>query len=417
MSEPRWQDGLGACALLERGRASEAERKLKAAVKEGHGWALLLRARAKLSRGRTRLAVADVTRAFDADPDCGWVAGLSVGPLALPDHPDARRLHQLAGPWGLRADGFPVRAYVGKLKAMAGKGREALADLDAAVAAAPRQAYLYAWRAETRRRLGDAAGALDDCERALRLDPGEAVARVCRARLRLARGDAKGALADAVRATRLRTYEEAPLEAARACLALGDGRGALRWLDAAFKRANRYGWRSLGAEAGAQALARLAEDPALRPARWAARRLTWLGEWLLSTGDAGGALDALGEATRLDPARAWAWGFRGEAFAVLGRRRRAEAALSRALRLDARFTRGFLARGRLRLDARRAAAAEKDFTSALAGDATWLLAYLWRARARRALKKNDAARADLAAALRLDPRSREAAELARELGR
>ncbi|MDX6769353.1 MAG: hypothetical protein SF051_07460, partial [Elusimicrobiota bacterium] len=182
MSEGLWAAGLKAVEFLEGGRPDLAERVLRDAVAAGHGWALLLRARAKGARGLTRLAIADVTRAFDADPDCGWVAGLSVGDPAVPDHPAARRLHEAGRSWGARPDAFPARAYVGKLKAMAGRGREALADLDAAVAAAPRQAYLYAWRAETRRRAGDAAGALEDCERALRLDPGEAVARVCRAR-------------------------------------------------------------------------------------------------------------------------------------------------------------------------------------------------------------------------------------------
>lgn len=410
MSE-RWADGLRAAELLEEGRALEAERALAPAAREGHGWALLLRARAKMSRGRVRLAVADVTRAFDADPHCAWVAGLGEG---APAHPDARRLAERSGPWGLSREGFPVRAYVGKLKAIAGRGRDALADLDAAVSAAPRQAYVRAWRAETRRRLGDAAGAAEDCEAALRLDPGEAVARVCRARLRLAKGDAAGALQDAARAARLRGYEEAPLEAARACLALGDGRGALRWLDAAFARANRYGWRSLGA--GPEALARLAEAPELEAPRWRARLLTWQGEWRLSTGDAAGALEALAEAVRLDRSRAWAWGLRGEAFALLGRRKDARACLDKALRLDRRFARGFLARGRLRLDARDAKGAESDFSAALKADPTWLLAFLWRARARHALKRLDAAAADLAAARRLDPGSRECEALARELG-
>lgn len=355
--------------------------------------ALLRRALEKVAQGKDRLAIADCTRAFDADPDC------------------AKDL----GPALETREAYPIRAWLGKLAAMAGRGEEGLAHLDFAVAAAPKQAYLYAWRGETRRRLGDAAGAREDFERALTLDPREAVARVGRARLRLAAGDAKGALEDADRAARdLRGYEEAPLEGARACLALGDGRGVLRRLETAFRRANRYGWKSLGA-AGDAGLSRLASDESCAPRPWRARRLAWTGEAFLSEGDAEDALKALTEALRLEPGLSWARGFRGEALIALGRKKEGEAELSKALSRDRALARAAIARGRLRLQAGRAKEAEADFTLALASDRTWIAALAWRARARAALRDRAGAASDAAAARRLSPRAADLPRLAAEL--
>ncbi len=285
----------------------------------------------------------------------------------MPDHPDARRLYEAGRCWGASPRAFS-RAPRVKEGAPPPPNVPALrADLDAAVAAAPRQAYLYAWRAETRRRLGDASGALEDCERALRLDPREAVARVCRARLRLARGDARGVVRRGARRPAPRLRGSAARGGARPPGARGRPRGPAL---ARRRLQTRQPLRLAQPRAGGRRTS--ARPPVGGPGarrRPLGRQAADLDrEWRLSQGDASGALALLGEAARLDPARAWAWGFRGEAFAVLGRRRDAEASLTRALKLDARFARGFLARGRLRLDARRAAAAERDFTAALAVD-------------------------------------------------
>lgn len=404
-----WDAGVEAAGLIDRGRHEEALRVLRRARAHRFSWGLLLRSRARARQGHARLTEADVTRAYDLDPSCGWVCGFGPAPRI----PGARRLARANRRAGSSAGAYAVLSYEAKLAAMSGRIREALGLFDLAVAKKPPRGQVFAWRAEARRRAGDEGGARSDCERALRLDPREPVARVCRARLRLAAGDAEGALDDAARVSRSsRGYEEAPLEAARACLAMGRAAAALRWLDAAQRRANRYGWRSLGSQAGEQALARMESDAALRAAIPRAAYLSWRAEWELSQGRAAAALRFCDEAILLDGGRALAWTVKGESLAALGRRGDARACLDRSLGLRPRQPRAALARGLLLLEDGRAAAAERDFTRALQDDPTWTSVLLARSRARRALGEEASAREDALAVLRLAPRGSKAREAA-----
>ena len=157
MTAGLWALGERASALIAAGRPAAALPLLSRCAAAGAGWALLLRARAKAALGRPALAEADVTRAFDLDPDCGWIFGLSVGPLNIPD--GGRRLHEENLSFHDEKASYAARAFHGKLAIMAGLKDEGLAHLDWAAKAAPKRPYLFSWRGEARRRLRDLAGA------------------------------------------------------------------------------------------------------------------------------------------------------------------------------------------------------------------------------------------------------------------
>lgn len=72
----------------------------------------------------------------------------------------------------------------------------ALADYDAAVAAAPELALAYATRAQLLADQGRADAAMADADRAVELAPGDVDNRLLRGRLRAAKGDTAGAIAD-----------------------------------------------------------------------------------------------------------------------------------------------------------------------------------------------------------------------------
>lgn len=405
---PVWSWGLRASGFLERGLPRQALALLNRGPASCPGWALLLRSRAKQALGREDLAEADVTRAFDRDPRCSWVFGLPLWPGDIPKTGPARRLYEANRSFREQPGGYAVRAFVGKLKVMAGRRREGLADMDRAVRESPGRAYLWAWRAEARRRCGDAAGAWRDVRRALALDPRQAVAYSTRAALKRLRGDPKGALEDAALSARLlRHYEIAALEAGRACLDLRDGRGLLLWLGRAARRAARLGWQSLRpARAGGreheefQWLLRL---PALQAPRWRARLLAWRGEAALGRGDAVAAVEFLRRALSYDPDHAWALAWLGEALDLRGRPEEALRSLDRALGLDPSYARAWIARGRLRLASGQPRPAWSDFNQGLGLEPDWAWARYWRARSAMALGLKEEARRDLEGALRLDP--------------
>jgi tetratricopeptide (TPR) repeat protein len=413
MNDP-WGLALAATELLEKGDLRGALKLLDRCVRAGgEGWGHLLRARTKLALGKSALAVADVTRAFDADPECGWVFGMAVERAPVPARAEAAELarrHRAYGP-----SCWPARAFVGKLRLMAGRP-DGLGDLDAAVAAAPAEPYLWAWRAEALRRLGRHAEAKADADRALALDPRHAVALAARAAARRKLGDAAGALADASRAAALMPgYEVAALEAARAALAVGDGRAVLRWLEAASKRAARIGWLSLSEER------RLAPADFTRlsaglPERLRGRLEAWRGEALLATGDARGAALALGRAAG-DPAFPQARGWLGEALLAVGELGHAKKELDAALARPPRRARALAARARLALEERRPADALKDLAAAMKAEPDWVLPRLLAARAHDALGRRAEALAELDSALRFDPRFAEALELRARLRR
>lgn len=401
-----WRSGLEASRFLQEKRPREAlvpiERCLRA---ERSGWAYLLRARAKQALGFDDLAIADVTRAFDADPECGWIFDLPVERLVLPPHAAARVLFEQNRGFRRQRGCYCVRAFVGKLQVMAGRKSEGLSHLDWAVQAYPDRPYLYAWRAEARRRSGDLEGSLGDAERALTLDPRQAVARAARAATWRLLGRLGDALREAASSSALaRTYEIGPLEAARACLALGDAPGLLRWLTRAVRRAGRLGWRSLyeGGPPRFVDFERLDRHPRLSE-RGRARLAAWHGEVLLGTGDAEGAVERLRLSLGADPTFAWGHTWLGEALDLLGDSAGALRSLDRGLALDPRYARAWVARGRLRLRLGQGRPALEDLDRAVLLEPDWALCRFWRSKA---CASSDAAAAlkDAERALRLDPR-------------
>lgn len=400
-----WDAALSACDALDAGRPREALKRLERLPRPLPGWALLLRARVKQALGRERLAIADVTRAYERDLECGWLFDLPVERLTLPPGEGARRLYERCR--SLREDPacFAVRAFVGKLRAQLGRAAEGLPELDCAVRDRPALAYPRAWRAEIRRRLGDLEGALADAEAALALDPASGVAWAARAATLRAQGRLAEALAAADEGRRRDPrYEPCALEAARAALALKDGPGTLTRLEAAVRRSSRYGFRSLY-EGG---LVRLEDLDAFCPSP---RALAWRGEALLAMGRAQEAEDCLSRALEQDASFGWARAWRGEALLAIGKREAAIVELARAGRAAPRYGRAWLSLGRALLEAGRLRDAVRALDRALSVEPRWALAHYWRGCARAALGEPTLARREAEAALLLDPRFADAAAL------
>lgn len=398
MSAAVWAWGEKASALLAGGRPAAALPLLARCAAAGAGWALLLRARAKFMLGRHALAEADVTRAFDLDPGCGWIFGLSIGPLSVPE--EGAKLFAANREFHDERGCYAVRAFHGKLAIMAGRRAEGLAHLDWAARAAPRRPYLFAWRGEARRRLGDLKGARADAQRALALDRRHGVAWTTLAAVERLGGRPAAALAAARRAAACApSYENAFLEAARACLALGDARSALRWLERAARRSSRLGWASLGE--GRAAPAPLPES-LLMGAASRGRLLAWSGEALLARGEPARALERLEEALRAEPRFHWAHAWRGEALSALGNKAAAERALRRCTAAAPRYARAWVALARALHDAGRLRPALAACGRALALEPDWALALYTRGLVLRRLGRDDEARRALDACLALD---------------
>lgn len=400
MNSAVWALGEKASALILAGRPAAAVPLLTRCAAAGAGWALLLRGRAKYALGKPELAEADVTRAFDLESGCGWIFGLSTGPLKIP--PGGERLYDANRRFRDERGGYAARAFHGKLAIMAGFKRKGLAHLDWAAKAAPKRPYLFAWRAEARRRLGDLKGARSDAKRALALDRRHGVAWTTLAAVERVSGRPGEALKAAKRAVACApAYEIAYLEAARSCLALRDVPGTLTWLERAARRSSRLGWASLG-----EGRAAPAPDPEslLADAPWRGRLLAWCGEDALAHGDVARALSFLNGAA--DPPFASTW--RGQALLALGDAAGAERALKAAVAATPRYARAWVALTQVRFALRRPRPALAACERALKLEPDWAWALYQRGRVLGALGRRDAAVRDLDACLTLDGRFEQA---------
>lgn len=400
-----WETAREASRLLDLRRTQAALALLRATRAHRTGWGLLLRSRARAQQGHSRLAEADATRAFDLDADCGAVFGLPSSSGRAPGAAAQRALSSAR--IGYLADPavYAARAFAGKLAVMAGRSREGLRELDRAVRLAPRRAHVFAWRAETRRRLGDLSGAAKDARRAVALDPRHAVAWVTLAATLRQTGRPERALAAALKASRLsRGYEAAPLEAARACAALGRWKSALTHLESAARRAARLGWRNLsegGVPASEPAALTGESEFSSTPAR--GRLLAWAGEFELSRGRARDALEFLDRAQREAPSFSWIPAWRGEARLVLGDAAGAEKDLARACARSPRYARAWNSLARARFERGRPRAALRASQRALALEPDWAWALFWRGACEAALGSVREACADFERCLVLDP--------------
>lgn len=221
----------------------------------------------------------------------------------------------------------------------------ALADVSEAIALAPKNAELYAFRARIKSAQGDLTAALADCDLAVNLDSTNANTYNTRAALKMSNRDLAGASADCTRAIELDPAF-------------------------AFPHVNR-------------SIIRLAQN------------------------DGVGSVAAATVAIELESKNAMAHAIRGAARLVLGHTDLARPDLDRAIELDPRVSDAHRNRGLIRLGKRDFTGALADFTRALELNALDLGAYINRGIVKGSLGDHDAAILDYNQALELSPHNAE----------
>ena len=120
-------------------------------------------------------------------------------------------------------------------------GPAALAAMDRAIALAPESGWLRAWRADSRRKLGDLAGAEADLAYALKKEPTYDRAWLWQGKVLRARGKAKEAEAVLTKGLKICPhFEKAMAERARARLTIGRVDAALQDLEKASALNHRH---------------------------------------------------------------------------------------------------------------------------------------------------------------------------------
>lgn len=402
-----WRAVLAVEDLRRAGRATAALRQLAPVLKR-HGeaapWLYLLSYRLKRDACRPA-AHRDCDRAFRLDPSCAWVAGLDELPADAA--PQARLLADSWRGFSVETSSSALHAYRGQELLRRGQADAGLRALERAAGLEP-AGWILAWLGEAYRAAGRGADARAAFDRALALDPRYDNAWAWRGTLRLAEGDAPGALADLDRALKLRPTARAEHDRARVLRALKRWPESLDALERAVRLNPDLGW---GGPRDGAAAAALVETRAARASGADERATVWEAESLLRLGRPEEALSVLAAARH-----PWARALRAEArLALQGLTADAAADLSFSLKKDPRWARS------------RALAAEAAFRSGKparalmhAEAAVRLAPYsarlrLLRAKARLARGRRAAARADLDEALRLSPSFAEARVLAEAL--
>jgi len=372
---------VAARAHREADRLDEALAAADAAVAlDPSAASFAVRAGIHVMRSEVAAAMADAERAVAADFG-SWRAHVAVG--------RAVASRGLRGDWEL-ADRSLARARelrpdsVRALRAL-GEHRsskrpdEAWALLEEALAAArtpSERAVVRTSRAALLREQGDLEGALAEHEAALAAAPGYYWALVERANVLELLGDTEGALGDLDRVLAARPEAlNARLSRASVRSAAGDYAGARADLDLV--------------------LAELPGNSAALLQR----------AWVRSASeDLPGALDDVREATRLDPDNPALWNYRGEFERAAGDLEAGLESLTRAIQLDPERPGSWVGRGQMRLHfAKEPVAAERDFTRALELDPERDVALFERAQARVELGRPRDALADLERAAQVAP--------------
>ena len=382
----------------------------------GLAWAWVFHAFSHRSLMRYERAISYLDRAVRCRPDSAALYAmrsrvkLTNGGAPYEGVADMERAVALAPRWGW------LRCWLGEALRHRGQLRRALAAHDLGLALDPRYKRGYAWRGGVKVALGLYDSAREDLDRALAFDPiyhyefeytadQKSWAYNQRQLADRGLGDMEAALSDLRQAHRHGPRYGWVYSARREPAAYAAG---VAELDAALRRRPRlawaWAWRGhtlLEAGRADEAEENLRRALSLSPG--AAWPRAWLGRCLLSRGDAHGAARQLDAALRADPSYAPAWGWRGEARRLLGRPGPAAADFTRAIRLDHRAAWAYAGRGEARLAQGDARAALEDLDRALGILPSYAEALGWRAEARRRLGDARGALLDADAALAAKP--------------
>lgn len=408
-------------------------------------WAYVLRAWTRRRAGDEQGFFRDMAAAVDLEPGCiigftrevGARGSLPYHPFGAPTEWIARQLGILrrehkSGPkaWihsiiadyrfsyevalpdiqkGLDHEPNNYLLWAFRARALGALGRRRLpamrAAMDRALELAPRVGWLYAWRAEIRKRTGDPRGALRDLSRAVRFDPIYPINFCWRGSNRRALGDLRGALRDQDRALDLirelgEDYDFLFGERKSVLCALGRPLAAVREYSEKACASSSFPWASVDGAAAAAELRRLrARYP--RETRINAV----LSDVLLRAGRFKEAVAAANLALTTAPPCALAHGVRAEALFRLGRFKEALADADAAVALRPLSPRFYSARVNILLALCRSREAIADIDRLLV--LMWRTEgyYILRARLRRRNGQARRARAELDALLRVNPRS------------
>lgn len=280
-------------------------------------------------------------------------------------------------------------------------------DMRKAVALAPDWGWLNCWLGEALRHQGAYKLALRSLDKGLSLEPSYLRGWAWRGGVKVALGDFRGARRDLDRSLAFDpiysydfeyTHDQKSWAYNQRQLAgrgLGDVKRALRDLNAAHRHGPRYAWCYNPSQDPRVYDAAIAELDSLPRDPWAR---AWKGWTLHQAGRDEEALEALEGA-----ASAWALAWRGKVLSALGRPKEAVRALSAGLRRDKTYAPAWGWRGEARRLNGDLAGAVSDFTAAVRLDhrAAWALA--GRGEAKRELGDLKGSLADLDRALGILP--------------
>jgi serine/threonine protein kinase/Tfp pilus assembly protein PilF len=345
-------------------------------IRPHYGPASFDRGIARARRGDAEGALADFTKALDANPRF-LPARFHRAHLLLMSFKDPRgALDDFAQMLRINSQLAPV--YSGRARARVALGDDAgaLDELTAALRLAPRDGGIHRARAAVRLRLRDPLGAVGDATEALKLNPRDGEGQAVRAAAKLAVGDLRGAFEDAT-------------------LALMIDPGS----------ASAYGIRArIRNESGDPDGAAQDADEALRIEGRSAGPYVERAIARLKLGDAASAAADATEALAIDRRAPRAHAVRAAALARIGDLNGALADFAQALALDPRDAEAYASRAAVHFRKGEAGKAAADAAGALAIDPRSVPALQVRAEARIALGDYDGAIDDGTRALREDPR-------------
>lgn len=384
---PDTGDNLGAIEDLRRASSLAPQ----------YGWVWAYLSRCQLTLGDFKGSSESMAKAVELEPECGWIQAWRGESLRRSG--DARgALRALDRAIELFPDYELAYAWRGSSRRLLGKPEEALEDLNIAIALRPHTLDLcYFERMQTYRALGRTGEALEDLMKASRLNPKyvweaepkrfAAGLAELDARLKRAPKDALAHLWRGDVMMRRRDFVRAEKDLGRA-IALKDA-PAEAYVLRGRTRCELKKWKA--------ALADLDEAVARDPE--SAFAYAWRGRAKVLTDRHEEAVADFDRALELETNSAWILSWKGEAEFRLKRWSAAEESLSKAIQVHVRFAEAWLWRGAARAQRGDAEGALKDLDRALELQPGEPRALYYRAGLLLKTGRTDEARADAAAAL------------------